>query len=523
MCPRLPRFSAAGAICLATLTCCRHSGSTNPAAAGRTSLDRAVRHVTDAASFRHAHWGILVRDLRTGAALYARNADKLFAPASTTKLFSAAAALAKLGPDHRFRTPVYASGRVDETGRLAGPLILVGSGDLTMGGRTTQDGRIAWTDLDHIYANWRGKGELTRVSPVAGLAALARQVRRAGIRSVAGVLIDDRLFERARSTGSGPQRIAPIAINDNLVDVTIRPARVGEPAELDWRPRCAMIHIDNEVQTVARDGTLAITVRSSGDGRARVIGTIPAGHGPTLRVFEPGDPVWLARALFVEALAAADVEVRGSPAEGLPRPEAYARMAKVAELVSPPFVENLELILKVSHNLHASTLPLLLAASEGRRSLRDGLHIQREVLRRLGVDVASISFGGAAGGARADLVTPDATVRLLCVMAARRDFDRFKRALPVIGVDGTLADTVEAGSPVRGKFFAKTGTYVVENTMNDSLLLTSKALAGYIEARSGRELAFALFVNNVHLDGRTTRQHVGRVLAEIAELFWEAL
>src|SRR5581483_3749876 len=100
--------------------------------------------------YRQAHWGILVVDAKTGETVYALNDEQLFIPASTTKLYSCAAALAELGADHKFETPVYRRGTLTD-GRLKGDLILVASGDLTLGGRTTADGKLAFTDSDHIY------------------------------------------------------------------------------------------------------------------------------------------------------------------------------------------------------------------------------------------------------------------------------------------------------------------------------------------------------------------------------------
>jgi D-alanyl-D-alanine carboxypeptidase/D-alanyl-D-alanine-endopeptidase (penicillin-binding protein 4) len=102
-------------------------------------LAKRIDAIVDAPEFKHAHWGVLVVDAETGDTLYQRAADKLFAPASTTKLFSVAAALDALGADYRFETPIYSRGEIDKNGRLAGDLILVASGDLTMGGaRTTR-------------------------------------------------------------------------------------------------------------------------------------------------------------------------------------------------------------------------------------------------------------------------------------------------------------------------------------------------------------------------------------------------
>ncbi len=118
-----------------------------PLAAG--GIAERVKPVINAAEYKHAHWGILFVDLDKGEVLYEHNADKLFVPASTTKLFSVATALHTFGPSYRFETPIYRRGDVDGAGKLDGDLILVASGDLTMGGRTTASGGIAFKDSDH--------------------------------------------------------------------------------------------------------------------------------------------------------------------------------------------------------------------------------------------------------------------------------------------------------------------------------------------------------------------------------------
>src|SRR6267143_602349 len=51
-------------------------------------------------------WGLLVVDAGIGETLFEQNADKYFVPASNMKLFTTAFALAKLGPEYRFHTPL---------------------------------------------------------------------------------------------------------------------------------------------------------------------------------------------------------------------------------------------------------------------------------------------------------------------------------------------------------------------------------------------------------------------------------
>ena len=192
-----------------------------------------------------------------------------------------------------------------------------------------------------------------------------------------------------------------------------------------------------------------------------------------------------------------------------------------------PFRESMKVILKVSHNLHASTLPLLLAARHGERTLEAGLKHQGKILQSLGLDLATVSLGSGAGGSRSDLVTPRATVALLRAMAKRPDFAAFDAALPVLGRDGTLARTVTPDSPARGHARAKTGTYFVENKLSGKVLLSSKALAGYLETASGRPLIFAFFLNNVMLDVPRPDRSVseataeaGRLLGTLCEVFY---
>jgi D-alanyl-D-alanine carboxypeptidase/D-alanyl-D-alanine-endopeptidase (penicillin-binding protein 4) len=72
-----------------------------------------------------SHVGMLVTSVTTGQVLYSRDPGSGFAPASTTKVATAVAALDVLGPAARFRTRVV-------SGLTPGSIILVGGGDPTL-------------------------------------------------------------------------------------------------------------------------------------------------------------------------------------------------------------------------------------------------------------------------------------------------------------------------------------------------------------------------------------------------------
>ncbi|HYJ93691.1 MAG TPA: D-alanyl-D-alanine carboxypeptidase, partial [Vicinamibacterales bacterium] len=81
-----------------------------------------------------ASWGIVVSSLDRHDRLVDLNAHTLFVPASVAKLVSVATAADAVGWDHRFETSLLTTGSVSQ-GRLFGDLIVVGSGDPSIGGR----------------------------------------------------------------------------------------------------------------------------------------------------------------------------------------------------------------------------------------------------------------------------------------------------------------------------------------------------------------------------------------------------
>lgn len=490
-------------------------------------LPPKITELMNSPRYKTAHWGLLAVDLKSGEVRQALNADKLFVPASTTKCFSVATALDALGSDYRFETSIVRRGDVNDKGLLTGDLILIASGDLTMGGRTTEAGEIAFSEGDHTYASGSSESVLTPQEPLTGLNELAKQVAAAGIQRVRGeVLIDDRLFEHAESSGSGPKNVTPITINDNVIDIIIEPTELGQPGKVTWRPQSVALRVESHVETIDKKGTLETSVRDYGAGRIHVRGKIPAGHKPVLRVLEISDAASHARSLLIEALQRAGVVVDAPaltehPSGKLPPRDETLKLPAVGKFVSPPFAENAKLILKVSHNLHASTLPLLVAAKHGERTLAEGLRRQHKFLEKAGVDANSISFGGGAGGSRSDYVTPRAAVQLLRYMTTRPDFETYRRALPRLGVDGTLAKSVGSDSPAKDKVVAKTGTLYWDNIMNNNTLLTGKALAGYLSRANGETWAFAVFVNNVPLRDGLTTTSIGKDLGKVCELLFE--
>lgn len=466
------------------------------------SVKEAFARVTSQSRYRRSTWGLAVTDLATGAVLYEENADKMFVPGSIMKNYSSAHVLEAYGPDYRFRTPVYRDGPVVGGGLLRGNLILVAAGDFSMGLREQSDGTLAFNSLpegDHNYANNLPGAALIDGDPLAALNELATEVRAAGIREVRGdVVIDERLFNTFRGWPDGV--ISPIWINENVIDIQVTPQQAGGRAKVATRPETAAYRIDARVRTVDAGQPTDLRFDSPTPGVIRLRGEIAADSQPELRIWQVEDPAAFARTAFIEALSRAGVVVRAAmtgpnPVALLSPADSYRPSQRVGEHVSAPLAEFTKVILKVSYNRGAHLMTCLAAARAGSRDCEQGLARIFETFTRLGVSTDSTFAFDGAGSEEQDRTTPTDMTTFLRGVAQQPYGAAFRHGLPILGVDGTLAET-QKGSPAAGRVQAKTGTRG-GGTAAGQLLLTGQTMAGYAEAKSGRQLVVVIMVRDV--------------------------
>lgn len=464
--------------------------------ANEKPLPPSMQKIMQLDKYRHANWGVYAKDSATGEVIYDYNSNQLFLPGSTTKIFSVAALLQAYGDDYRYKTPVYAKG-IMENGILHGDLILVGQGDLTFGGRQEIDGdTIAFTKMDHIYANDIPGAVMTPQNPLNALNALSRAIREKGIKLVDGdVIIDDSLFQQTNKRG---MILSPIMLNENLIDIEFQPSEVGTMAHLKWRPVVEGYSIKNEVKTVEKGGKVQIDISSDESGQNIVVkGTLPEDEHHILRTFSIKDPKAFAHSAFVQSLKTVGITVQPPPKGVKKSSGSLQEMEPIAVWTSPPLSEYAKLILKVSHNLGADLIPLMLAVKVGKNSFDEGMiELGKFTTEMVKVSPDSFVFIDGAGGDQ-NRLTPQASVKLLEYVKSwpAERFKKFDQALPILGKDGSLEDVAKSSSAV-GKVHAKPGTGVAFNLATQQFFLTTQALAGYIEGKNGHLIEFSIAVNN---------------------------
>ncbi|MEO8881789.1 MAG: D-alanyl-D-alanine carboxypeptidase/D-alanyl-D-alanine-endopeptidase [Gemmatimonadaceae bacterium] len=494
-------------------------------------MSERIQRIIDRPEFRHAMFGIEFYSLDSGRPIYVLNEEKLFTPASTTKLLTEGSALELLGADYRFHTRVYRTGEVKPDGTLEGDLVLVASGDPDLSARVRSDGTLAFENEDHSYD---GDPHTRAVpgDPLLIIRKLAAQVAQHGIKRITGrVRVDASLFAGGdRELGTGVV-ISPIVVNDNLIDLMIGPgSAVGSPAAIHVSPVTAYAKFVNEVTTSVAGSRAQLhygldTADANGLRTVTVSGTTPAGQAAILYAYAVPDPTRYAEVTLAEALRENGIALSSTTTA---KPDTKALAASyvpervVAEHISAPLKEGIRVTLKVSQNLHASMMPRTLRAILAPKdTAKTGFDLEHDLLTRAGLDLAGAQQADGAGGDAH--FSPAFMVSYLAWMSRQKDSADFHRALPILGRDGTLWN-IQPSSPAAGHVFAKTGTFGVDDPLNRRQLLTAKALAGYITTKDNRHLAFAVFLNNVSVSTEPDAATIiaGQAVGEIAAAAYDS-
>ena len=477
-----------------------HAAVHHPAGPVGGDLASAIGKLIADPAVSRDHWGISVRTL-DGQAVYSMNDGQFFQPASNAKIFTTAAAFALLPANAVYTTNVVAEGNVDTAGTLHGALAILGVGDPTMSGRAYPYG---------IHTERPNP-------PLAALEDMADQVVRAGIHTIDGSVIGDDTWYPQERYGSGwaaddvlwlyGAPVSALTVNDNAVFLNLLPN--AAPAAV-WNPGTNYYTLDNTATIApASTGAHPGLDRPAGSLSVRLFGTLPAdGYHAGLAIDDPAE--YAARSL-TEMLKARGVTVSGQASARhrlandtqsfiVERGQFVAfkpvQLTQIAAPVqtgyrvvathnSPPLAQDWTVTNKVSQNLHAELILRTLGKLYGNDgTFAQGTRVVRQFVENTGVDPGDFFFYDGCGLSTGDLITPRAATQLLAYAARQPWGDAYRSSLPVGGTDGTLAGRFTHGAG-KGHVFAKTGT-----------LNETNALSGYVQAASGKMLAFSILVND---------------------------
>lgn len=442
---------------------------------------------------------VKIASLDTGRVLFEENAHKLVRPASNMKLYTIAAALDRLSPDFRFTTSVQAPAKPDTDGTIRGDLTIYGRGDPSIAAR--------FNNGDYYK----------------GIDDLATRIAAAGVKRVEGDLVGDESYFTGPQFGSGWEwedltwyfgaEVSPLTVNDNALDLFIKPGQVGSSALVTTGPIDPLLITVNRAVTVAKGTRRNLTIyRGLGENILEISGTIPVDDKGYTGGIAISHPALLFIQMLRAALAQHGVTVTGKlrTTDGRPERTTIPRPANAAVQTSGPRVEITNMqsppmsvvaaqTLKPSQNLYAELVLRTLgkssaaaapdANSDSERTSEDaGLEVVKAFLKEAGLSPDTLVLSDGSGLSRNDMITAEGTVQLLTYMSRQKYATVWRDALPIAGVDGTLRNRMK-GTPAENNLRAKTGS-----------LSSASSLSGYVTSASGENLVFSIMVNNYPRD-----------------------
>jgi D-alanyl-D-alanine carboxypeptidase/D-alanyl-D-alanine-endopeptidase (penicillin-binding protein 4) len=468
------------------------------------TLDSLLRHPL----LRTSEVGLTVYDLTADRPLYRYRDEKRARPASVQKVMTSVAALATLGTQHAFTTYIYKEGTMDAD-TLHGRLTIVG-------------------DMDPLFS-------------LTDLQEMTQAVRRRGIQAVRGEVVGDVSLKDSVYWGPGwswddapysfQPYLSPLMLNEGCVEVTVRPGQRDSVATVEVTPSSSFYQVVNRTvsgrpsagsPSIERDWmTKGRTILVTGNVEKTVKKTLTMGPSDEFFLRVLGEE-WTNREVNgEESTPSVDNILFGltsnPPARQLvgktrwvfrqpngSNPENQTNGSLQLDKgenedtnitpdtlasFSRPLTEVLTRALKKSDNLCAEAMFFHLAKGTASRPLHweDAAQaLTRFAADSLGIDRGLHTVVDGSGVSLYDYTTPAILLEYLKLAYHRPQWFRtFYQALPVAGVDGTLAGRMK-GTRAAGNVHAKTGSVTGIST-----------LAGYVTAANGHLLAFVIMNQNV--------------------------
>lgn len=441
--------------------------------------------IANSPALANGYIGIEIVSLTDGHVLYERNQDHLFVPASNTKLFTTALALIRLGPEYRFTTQIVAGRPIDSSGTLSGDLVLVGGGDPSLSGREYPYRYRPNAPADYSFR---------------AIEDFGAQLAARGLKRVDGDIVGDDQryvwspYAAGWSFGDAAWEygapVSALIVNDNSFALSLRPAaQAGEPARVSLTPTFEYFTIDNQVRTIMSGERKIDVERTPSRHQLRLNGTIPIDDPGLTQLLAVDDPALYVATVLREVLIRQGVSIQGRAVARHRFPGDVNDPTKphvvLAERSSPLLAEILQVVDKVSQNLHAEVLLREIGFFMRHAGTREaGLADLSDFLSDVGIPKDDYRFADGSGLSRNTLVTPAAITKLLAYMYRTPNRDVWTNLLPIAGVDGTLA-TRFPDHPEAHTIHAKTGT-----------LSHVRANSGYLDSPEYGPLAFSILVNN---------------------------
>jgi D-alanyl-D-alanine carboxypeptidase/D-alanyl-D-alanine-endopeptidase (penicillin-binding protein 4) len=308
--------------------------------------------------------------------------------------------------------------------------------------------------------------------------------------------------------------INSLIFNQNAIELILSPQAIGQPLKVTFtEPKLTnKWQIENNSVTVGQNESEFVEVgRDFTQPILRVRGQLKVGAESESAYVAVTNPANNFLQHFQQALAG-----EGIPVKQVLVASNYRNFTQeLATIESPSLAELVKETNRESNNVYAEVLLRLLGKDTGKMpvpqqdtgkmpvpqedTIEVGLKELKTTLTQLGVNPQSYILADGSGLSRHNLISPEALVQTLRLMANSSAASFYRASLPVAGETGTLKNRFI--TPNRVLLQAKTGT-----------LSGVAALSGYVEVPNYEPLVFSIIVNQSDLSAPKARSAIDEIV-----------
>lgn len=465
----------------------------------KTTVDAAVREFVNASDFKNSSLSFFAVDIDSQQTIIEVNADQSLITASIMKVVSTATSLIALGEDYRFETILEYDGNFDKsTGTLNGNLYIRGGGDPTLGSRRFMNSTF--------IEKW------------------SKAISDFGIKKIDGAIIGDARFFEDQMIPDGFAWLdignyygagaSGLSVYENTYRISFKSeAEAEKPTTIaDVTPEIPGLEFDNFVVSSDINRDLVYIYGAPYSYNRVCRGSVPKNKAAFVVKGSIPDPAFLAAHQLTEKLKANNIAIENKPntVRALLIDGNYeeTECKKIHTTKSPALKHIITQTNLHSVNIFAEHLMKMAGKKlldEG--SLEKGIEATKELWNEKGMDTDGFYISDGSGLSRSNALTTRQMVFILEAM--KKDSVHggvFEQSLPIAGVSGTLR-SFGKGTIVENKVKAKSGS--IGNV---------RSYAGYAETSSGRNIAFAVIVNNFPCSGSEVKRKIVEVMKAVCAL-----
>jgi D-alanyl-D-alanine carboxypeptidase/D-alanyl-D-alanine-endopeptidase (penicillin-binding protein 4) len=441
---------------------------------------------------KNASIAYCIVNIASGELVSEFNSHQALVPASTLKIVTTSAALALLGNEFTYETKIYFTGNFDKnSGILNGDLIIYGSGDPTL------QSEHFYKDSESVLLKW------------------ASVLKEKGLKEIKGkICADASYFERkipdnwiwediSNYYGAVP---CGLSYKDNKFKLTYSSGEKQSKAKLLAVSPDYFTHRLTIQSEVFANGTKdeAYAYGDPFSFNKEIRGSIPVNKKQyDIEVALP-DPALLCAEHLVKALQQVGIRCDSNAVvSNYHKNDIQVNKLLIYTHHSPPLSKMVYYTNQNSNNQYCESILYTL----GNGSAEKGLLKVKTYWQQQGLDTSEIYMEDASGLGRINAITANFQAKALYTIAKNKNiYTAFNASLPLAGKQGSMSN-LGKGSFIENNLRAKTG-----------YMKRARSYCGYVQTKSGKELAFSLIFNNYTCSASEAKKQMEKFLIALAEL-----